>query len=205
MYPFFETIRYYQGIAENLVYHQQRVDRTFALSNVATQLQLAQLDFNKVASAYAVNTEQIYKCRVSYNLEGNYEIVFEPYTIRNIQSFELFDIGENGYDCKFSNRNWINAAKTSVSADEVIFTKSGLLKDASYANIVLFDGQNWVTPANPLLLGTRRASLLLENLIIEKEINVHQLKDFQLIKFINAMMLWEESPCISVNPLNLML
>jgi 4-amino-4-deoxychorismate lyase len=132
-------------------------------------------------------------------LEGNYAMIFEPYIIRNIQSFELFDIGENSYDCKFSNRNWINTAKASVSADDVIFTKNGFLKDASYANIVLFDGQNWVTPKNPLLLGTRRASLLHENLIIEKEISINQIKDYQLIKFINAMMLWNESPYLMIN------
>lgn len=202
MYPFFETIRFYKGIAENLFYHQQRIDRTLALYHVATPLHLSQIDLNQIAIQHDVKGEQIYKCRVSYNLEGKYEIVFEPYTIRNIQNFELFEMGENSYDCKFTNRTWINDAKASVSADEVIFTKNGLLKDASYANIVLFDGQNWATPKNPLLLGTRRASLLQEKLIIEKEISIDQIKDYQLIKFINAMMLWNESPYISLSLLN---
>lgn len=205
MYPFFETIRYYKAIAENLVYHQQRVDRTFALHHVTTKLQLAQLSFHEMALQQSVIPEQIYKCRVSYNLEGNYHTIFESYTIRNIQSFEFFEIGENSYDCKFTNRNWINEAKALVNADEIIFTSNGFLKDSSYANIVLFDGQNWVTPTNPLLLGTRRASLLQDNLIIEKKIHINQIKHFQLIKFINAMMLWDESPCIPINPLNLML
>lgn len=196
MYPFFETIRYYQGIAENLLYHQQRVDRTFALHHVATKMQLSQLELHQIAIEQNLKFEQIYKCRVSYNLEGKYVIIFEPYTIRNIQSYEFFDMGENSYDCKFTNRTWINDAKASVGADEIIFTKNGFLKDASYANIVLFDGQNWVTPKNPLLLGTSRASLLNENVIIETEISIDQIKNFQLIKFINAMMLWDESPCI---------
>lgn len=199
MYPFFETIRYYQGIAENLFYHQQRVDRTFAYYHIATKLQLLQIGFNQLALMQSVNGEQIFKCRVSYNLEGKYIIVFEPYSIRTIQSFEFFELGENNYDCKYTNRKWINDAKASVNADEIIFTKNGLLKDASYANIVLFDGQNWVTPKTPLLLGTRRAALLEKKLIIQEEINVIQLKKFQLVKFINAMMLWDESPCLRIN------
>jgi 4-amino-4-deoxychorismate lyase len=108
------------------------------------------------------------------------------------------DIGSNDYSSKFTNRTWINDAVKSVTTDEMIFAKDGVIKDASYTNIVLFDGYKWVTPKTPLLLGTKRASLLDAHLIIEQDILAPHLKNFKKLKFINAMMNWDESPCIDL-------
>jgi 4-amino-4-deoxychorismate lyase len=196
MFPFFETIRYSNTVAENLHFHQQRVERTFACYGVDVAFDLMTIDYKREAEKNGALNEAVYKCKIAYDLKGNYTISFEPYQLRKINTFTLVDIGNNDYSIKLTDRTWINIAVQSVITDDVIFMKNGILKDASYANIVLFDGNDWVTPINPLLLGTKRALLLSENKIIEKEIRVEQLKDFKSLKFINAMMLWEESPTI---------
>jgi 4-amino-4-deoxychorismate lyase len=198
MYPFFETIRYKDAIAENLFYHQQRVERTFMHFGEICQLDITSIDLKSEADKNGAINDAIYKCKIMYDLKCNIKISFEPYQIRVIQSFTIMDIGSNDYSSKFTNRTWINDAVKSVTSDEVIFAKDGVIKDASYTNIVLFDGYKWVTPKTPLLLGTKRASLLDAHLIIEQDILASHLKNFKKLKFINAMMRWDESPCIDL-------
>lgn len=198
MFPFFETIRYSNAVAENLFFHQQRVERTFIQFGEVCTIDITSIDLKSVAEKNGATSDGVFKCKIIYDLKGNIQISFEPYQIRTIQSFTILDIGGNDYALKFTDRTWINDAVKSVTTDEVIFAKDGVLKDASYANIVLFDGKDWVTPANPLLLGTKRALLLSENRIKTKEIRQDQLKEYQSLKFINAMMHWDESPTIGL-------
>jgi 4-amino-4-deoxychorismate lyase len=198
MFPFFETIRYKDTIAENLFYHQQRVERTFMHFGEICQLDITSIDLKSEAEGNGVINGAVFKCKIMYDLKGNVQISFEPYQIRAIHSFAIMDIGSYDYSSKFTNRTWINDAVKSVASDEVIFAKDGILKDASYTNIVLFDGYKWVTPTSPLLLGTKRASLLDTQQIIEQNILDTQLKNFKKLKFINAMMRWDESPCIDL-------
>ncbi len=199
MYPFFETIRYCKGAAENLFFHQQRIDRTFKLHSVDALLQLAAIDFNYEASMQNAILPIVYKCKISYNITGSYMVLFEPYSIRKIQTFTFVEIGSKTYDSKYTDRTWINLALNEVQTDEVIFTKNNLITDASYANVAFFNGTNWLTPAQPLLAGTRRAMLLKEKYIIERAIYTQQLSQYHLVKFINAMMHWEECPCIQLH------
>lgn len=198
MYPFFETIRYYNGIAAHLSFHQQRVDRTFLKYNTSPILQLNQLNMLQEAKKQQVDDSIVYKCKISYDLSGNYSMYFSPYTIRNIQTFTFVDINLQEYDVKFTDRMWINDALSKATTDEVIFTRNKLIKDASYANLVLFDGATWYTPRQPLLAGTKRALLIQENIIQEKDIYIDQFNNYSGLKFINAMMLWEESPYIDL-------
>jgi 4-amino-4-deoxychorismate lyase len=129
---------------------------------------------------------------------GNYSISFAPYAIKNIQTFTFVDINLQEYDVKYTNRTWINDALHNATTDEVIFIKNKLIKDASYANVVLFDGVTWYTPRQPLLAGTKRALLIQENIIQERDIYIDQFNNYSRLKFINAMMLWEESPYIDL-------
>ena len=199
MFPFFETIRYSNATAANLLFHQQRVNRTFLHNGIGSVLDLLTIDFKKEAQQNDAVQEGVYKCKIAYDLKSNYRISFEPYQIRSIKTFTFVDIGNNDYSFKFTDRAWINQALQSVSTDEVIFIKDGMLKDASYANIVLFDGIDWVTPLHPLLPGTKRAQFISEKKIIEREIRIQELQNFKALKFINAMMLWEESPTIDLS------
>lgn len=196
MFPFFETIRYINGIAENLFFHQLRIDNT-----------LLQLNGNKSIQLLTVITSQtnkpsidnlVYKCRVKYNIEGDTLVTFEPYSIKEIKSLSIKDIGDNNYNFKYTNRDWLISMLKESHSDEIILTQKGLVKDATYANLAFYDGVHWITPDKPLLYGTRRAQLLTEGIIIEQPIHIHDLSRFKYVKLINAMMRWEESPMIVI-------
>jgi 4-amino-4-deoxychorismate lyase len=161
-------------------------------------LDITRIDLKSEAEKKGAINNAVYKCKIMYDLKGNIKISFEPYQIRAIKTFTIVDIGSNEYSSKFTNRTWINDAVKTVASDEVIFAKDGVLKDASYANIVLYDGFSWITPKSPLLLGTKRASLLDAQQIIEQDILAEQLGNFKKLKFINAMMHMDESPCIDL-------
>lgn len=196
MYPLFETIRYKNRVAENLTLHQERVNYTLKKLGVATSIVLA--DHIQINANKNELDNKVMKCRFQYDLLGNVNIQFEPYTIKKIDTIAIQDIGVNQYPYKYSDRNWIKDILTIAGTDEVILTQNGYIKDASYANLVFFDGLNWLTPSAPLLMGTRRAALLNAKIIKESPIKIKDITEFKRLKFINAMMLWEESPMIEL-------
>ncbi len=200
MYPLFETIRYKNGVAENLLLHQQRVDHALMHLGANEKITLSTIIADQPYKPSIHN--QVYKCRLSYDLAGNSFVEFEPYSIRNIQTISIQDIGANQYALKYSDRQWINNMMSISGTDEVIFTQDGFIKDASYANLVFYDGTNWITPSNPLLLGTRRAQLLHNGIIKHAPIQIKDLSSFSSVKLVNAMMLWEESPILDITWLN---
>lgn len=72
--------------------------------------------------------------------------------------------------------------------DDILIIKNGVVSDTSFANIIFFDGQRWVTPKIPLLEGTCRARLIANNTIISQEITLNDLKLFSKFMIINAML-----------------
>ena len=200
MYPLFESIRYKNGIPENLEFHQQRVDYTLLQLNVTSPIILA--DHIYLHANKPDRDNQVYKCRLQYDLIGEVNIRFEPYTIRNINTFSIHDIGSKVYQYKYADRIWINEILTNSGTDEVILTQNGYIKDTSYANLVFFDGLDWITPSQPLLMGTRRAALLKAGIIREAPLHSNDLKNFVEFRLINAMMLWEECPIYKLEGIN---
>jgi 4-amino-4-deoxychorismate lyase len=160
---------------------------------------ITSLDLSTIQVPVSLLLNQVYKCRVKYNLASDFNIAFEPYTIRSIKNCLLTEIGDNKYDYKYTDRDWLNEALLVAGTDEIIFTSAGYIKDASYANLAFFDGRDWFTPKNPLLLGTRRAALIEKGIINEIDIRIADLYKYKSIKLINAMMLWEESPTLNLN------
>jgi 4-amino-4-deoxychorismate lyase len=197
MYPLFETIRYKNGVAENLSLHQQRVDYTLMQLGASASLVLA--DQIAMIANKPNSDDKVYKCRLQYNLIGEVHIAFEPYEIKNIQTISIQDMGDHVYPFKYADRTWISKILANAGTDEVILSHKGFIKDASYANLVFFDGAKWVTPEQPLFMGTKRAGLLQKGIITEAPIEIKDLKRFTFFKLINAMMLWEESPVFTIN------
>ena len=104
------------------------------------------------------------------------------------------------YHLKYADRSIFDALlQKRGSADEILIVKNGLITDTSYTNVVLFDGNQYVTPKSPLLKGTQRAYLLKTGKIIEKEIAVEQLSIYQSVFLINAMMDFSSCPVVAVN------
>jgi 4-amino-4-deoxychorismate lyase len=196
MYPFFETIRYVNGILENLSYHQARINRTISTLGGKTAIHL-----DKIQLVHDFEKDIVYKIKCLYNLEGAYHIEKEIYHKKIIQTVSIHQAALEEYQYKYTNRTWLNDALKNAGTDEIIIVQNNMVKDGNYANLVFFNGTEWHTPLHPLLLGTHRARLIDENKIIEKNITLSDLANYTSLKYINAMMLWEESPEIEIGQL----
>ena len=189
MSQFFESIRVKDGIAENLGFHQLRVNKTLqAFGTSSLSIELA-----SIVHQLVLPVDGLFKLRISYDLHGHFQSVFTPYQYKQIQNFALVDIKGQSYNYKFSNREWINEALLHSGQDEIIMHDGGLIKDCSYTNIVFFDGVNWFTPALPLLEGTHRVRLIEAGFIQPKALYVQDIPNFKQFKCINAMMGWEDA------------
>ena len=196
MYPFFETIRYVNGVLENVSYHQARINRTVSALGGKTYIQL-----DKIQLVHDSEKDIVYKIKCLYNLEGAYHIEKAVYHKKTIQTVSIHQAALEEYQYKYTNRNWLNEALKNAGTDEMIILQNNMIKDGNYANLVFFNGSEWHTPLHPLLLGTHRARLIDQNKIIEKDITISDLSSYTKLKFINAMMLWEESPEIEIGQL----
>lgn len=183
MSQFFESIRVKDGIAENLSLHQLRVNKTLNAFDASHN----SIELTTIVLELVLPTLGLFKLRVSYDLNGNYEAKYNPYQYKQINHFALVDIKGQSYDYKYANRDWIYEALAQSGKDEIMMHEDGLIKDCSYTNIVFFDGANWYTPESPLLEGTQRAKLIQEGIIIAKALHVDELPNFQKFKCINAM------------------
>ena len=196
MYPFFETIRYVNGVLENVSYHQARINRTVSALGGERSIQL---DKTQIEGKF--EKDIVYKIKCLYNLEGAYHIEKAVYHKKTIQTVSIHQAAQEEYQYKYTNRNWLNDALKNAGTDEMIIVQNNMIKDGNYANLVFFNGSEWHTPLQPLLFGTHRAKLIDENKIIEKDITLSDLANYTILKYINAMMLWEESPEIEIGHL----
>ena len=115
-----------------------------------------------------------------------------PYQMRMVASLRLVTSDKIDYSYKRTNREELNELfGRKGNADDILIVKDGYLTDTSIANIALYDGNSWYTPAHPLLRGTKRAELLDNQLIVEKDISWLQLDDYTHIMLFNAMIDWE--------------
>ena len=187
MSQFFESICVKDGIAENLAAHQSRVNKTLDAFNTSNH----SIELASIVDELILPAEGLYKLRISYDLNGNHQSACTAYQYKQILNFALVDIMGQGYDYKFSNRDWINEALIQSGKDEIMMHDGGLIKDCSYTNIVFYDGVNWYTPSAPLLEGTQRAKLIIEGVIQPKALYVQDIPGFKKFKCINAMMHWD--------------
>lgn len=128
-----------------------------------------------------------YKCRILYGLSIE-EVQFERYFHRKVSALHLVKDDTIRYALKFADRACITQHTEGLPEDaEIIIVKKGLLRDASYSNIALYNGLVWHTPAYPLLKGTKRQELLSKGLLVPKVIKVADFSKYQKVSFINAL------------------
>lgn len=193
MFQFIESIRIKDGCVEQLSFHQSRVNKTFLNFGKTPYFQL-----HEIINIDSSNTNGVFKCRIKYDLDRIIEITYSEYVIRKINSISMVELDGRKYDFKYADREWITDMLLKSGTDEIIMTDQGIIKDASYANLAFYDGELWYTPQTPLLEGTQRAFLLETKKIHPKEIRINDLHKYQQVKFINAMMSWDESPILSM-------
>ena len=196
MFPLFESLCIQDGIILNTQWHEDRFQKAYLESfgnlNPFDLLEglIIPLKFNQGKV----------KLRIRYN-RNHRDFHFEHYQIKEIQSLRLVYTEELNYSHKYSRReNLESLFALRGDCDEVLIIKKGRITDSSYCNVVFFDGQDWLTPKDPLLEGTCRARLLNEGTIKQSLLKVRDLKNFEGLKLINAMRDMDQ-PMIPINRL----
>ncbi len=144
----------------------------------------------------------LWKCRAVYN-DAMVQVQFEKYQPRSVKTLQLVRADSIHYYHKFLDRSCFEQLIKTSRADDVLIVKNGLLTDTSTANIVFFDGTRWITPATPLLRGTKRAVYLEMGRIEEARLSVDDLPRFSKAVLINAMLDLETGPEIDIRNITL--
>lgn len=190
-----ESIKIKDGIVFLPHLHQARMDRAvyelFGLPGAP--------DLISSIRQKNVPTNGLYKCRVVY-YRNILEIECRPYEKRNIRSLKIVTSNEISYKHKFVNRVRINElVEQKGVCDDIIIVSHDLITDASYANLVFWDGKHWITPDSPILNGVQRQNLLEQGLIREEKVTVPDLNRFSRAGLINAMMDLNEMPVVDIH------
>lgn len=185
----FETIRLQDGTFQNLEFHTHRLNKS--RKEIFGSCDIIYLE--KLIRIPETSTKGIVKCKVLYGIQVE-EITFEAYTPRAITSLKLIEDNTISYRHKYSDRSHLNSLLSKRgNCDDILIVKNGLITDASFANIILYNGSQWITPAMPLLEGTMRSYLIANRCIYEKDIAVNDLQQYQKARLINALLPLETS------------
>jgi len=184
MFRFIETIRYQNGVLHHMEYHNERFNRTrkeFCKCHKYKKIE----DIIEIPSGLS---STVYKCRLIYGRLIE-KTEFLPYRIKEITQLKLVYNDTIDYSWKFKDRQAIDELmKQRGECDDIIIVKNGHLTDASYANLAFYDGDQWYTPASPLLKGIMRTMLLDKGLLREADIRPEDIKRYSKIRLINSMM-----------------
>ena len=177
-----ETIRIQNGRVRHIKYHNERCNLSrkslFGAKNT--------IDLRRYIDTSKASNPEV-KCRITYDNKVR-KVEYEAYTIRPITSLRYLEIGDYKYPHKFADRSQLKKFfNQRGKKDDILMIQNGLITDTYYANVALLKGEKWYTPKTPLLKGSCRARLLKEGKIIEANIRIDQLKDYEMISIFNAM------------------
>jgi 4-amino-4-deoxychorismate lyase len=177
-----ETIYLKDSQWQNIDYHNQRFNETRkAIFEIDETMDLT--DLIEIPDEYKTGD---YRCRVIYEDEIE-SVNFIKYSSKTIKKLKLIDIGNWDYQFKYADRSFLNSLlEKNPDVDEVIMTKKGFITDCTIANLVFYDGKNWFTPSTPLLKGTKRQQLLDKQMIIEREIKIKDISQYEGVCLINC-------------------
>lgn len=178
---FSEVIKVRDGVFYNLPHHRARMNRT-AMHHFGRPVELP-LTPEMIPPDCRTG---LVKCRVVYGRQVE-SIEFSPYVFRTIRSVAVVHDDGIEYAYKSTDRSRLNRLLERSGCDEVVIVKNGWVTDASSANLVLEDGSGLYTPSTCLLAGTKRAALLQNGVVREREVRESDLKQATKIHLINAM------------------
>ena len=219
-----ETIRFQNGKFDNLIYHQERMNKSrkelfgcedeIDLADELTRHQTPRMELkvnahktNSSSSGFAIRMQydadlQSAKCRIIYSTQIE-EIEFLPHQLPEINSLKIVHNNKIDYSHKFLDRSQLNKLyQQKADCDDILIVKKGFVTDTWFANILFFDGKNWLTPEKPLLKGTQRQYLLDQKKIVPTEIRLKDLMNFKKARLINAMIRFEDAVDIDIQNIN---
>lgn len=183
MYPFVESIKVANRELLNLPYHEARLNQT-RLEQLGARVPICLAD--EIATLIPKN-EGVYKCRVEY-AQSIQLIEFIPYTPPIIKNLKVIHANDIDYTYKSTDRRVLQTLKEEAKGyDDILIIRNGLVTDTSFCNVAFFDGYRWITPAKPLLKGTKRQQLIDKGICVEGEIQANHIADFKIITLFNAM------------------
>ncbi|MCH4213392.1 MAG: aminotransferase class IV [Prevotella sp.] len=186
MCQFIETLRIEKERIVNLEAHNQRMNET--IRTFFPQASKVDLKKHIVLQKHIART----KCHIEYN-NTILSISYQPYYPRQVHSLQLTECDTINYSYKYKDRSLLQLLYNQRrSDDDILIVKNGFITDTSIANIAVYDGIQWYTPAHPLLRGTQRAILLQRGIVKEKDITPQELFNFQKLCTINSMLDFEE-------------
>jgi 4-amino-4-deoxychorismate lyase len=186
MPQFIETIKLLDGQFYNLDYHQRRLEETqTAVGGQVT------IDLEKVLSERVIPQIGLFKTRVVYDQQIQ-SVEFVPYSIKPIQTLKVIEADHIDYGFKYENRIPLtNLYEQRGNCDDVVIVKNKMITDASYANLIFKREGEWMTPISYLLNGTMRQYLIDQKKIKQEAIFLTDIRKFEKVKLINAMLGWE--------------
>ncbi len=196
MKKFIESLRMYNGEVSLIALHQRRFD----LTRLAHFGRLPRIDLAKAIAAFlreqpTLEAQVLYKLRVVYDREIE-SVVAEPYKRREITSVSLVSAPNLDYRFKYADRSALNLLRGQVPAyDEPLIVQNGFITDAIYANVCLYDGTLWQTPAAPLLAGVARQAAIAAGALTEARLTASdfEARRFTKLKLINCMNRFDEA------------
>ena len=179
----FETIKIVNNVPQNILLHEERMNRSRKeLLDISDHISPG--DFIKIPED---STGSVDRCKIVYGRTVN-SVEFSSYTPAKVSFLKIVKADELIYDHKYLDRNQLTSLVDRQSAHDILIIRNNLVTDASYANIVFYDGRNWITPDSPLLNGTMRTHLLRAGLIREARITVDDIMNYSHFRLINAML-----------------
>jgi 4-amino-4-deoxychorismate lyase len=181
MFRFLETIKIADGRALNLDLHEERMNRT-------RREKLGMTDHLSLRDSIPPAPAGMSRWRLVYGKTIE-ESAVKPYVPKIVRSLRLVVDNTVQYYYKYLDRTcfekWINGLPPD---SDILVVKNGLITDTSFSNIIFWNGSEWITPADPLLRGTKRKLLLQNGIIREEHIRPDDLGRYEYAKLINAML-----------------
>lgn len=190
-----ESLKLKDGVIQNPEYHQTRMNRSMdeLFPNAA------RINLETAISIPENCTSGVFKVRVLYGSSVE-KIEIEPYILRIIRSLKVVHHSSVDYHLKYTDRQILQELfARRGDCDDIIIIKNGMVTDSFAANLLFYDGEKWFTPTTPLLKGTKRQLLLDQGIIFETEIREEDIRSYQKVGLINAMIDFEEMPVVAVD------
>jgi len=179
-----ESIKLLDGKFYNLAYHEARMQ--YSLAALFGRNDKPQLESFLHGADYPLRG--LYKCRILYDSESR-NVSFYPYEPRRLKTVRVVHDDAITYPYKYKDRGAIDRLfAMRDGCDDVLIVRGGMVTDCSFSNVVFRKGRQWFTPEVPLLKGTMRQKLIDENKIRQKEILPGDIRSFDGLKVINAML-----------------
>jgi len=147
------------------------------------------IDLSKFIDSSSLLVDRTYKITFTYSntIDKISVIEYKKKIIKHLKMVET--VPDFDYSYKYADRSKIEKLLLKKeNCDDIIILKNNLITDISFANLIFYDGSQYLTPATPLLKGTKREKLIEEKILREEEIYVSDLHLFKFCGIINAML-----------------